>query len=89
MTQKQPDQFELLAKNALKILEMRYEEGDGLEYLLHRLETAILLPATQTETEILKLAQTIAKEIRRNGDVNLIMKLLEQLHSEFIFSILD
>lgn len=89
MTQKQSDQYESLAKNALKTLEMSYKEDGELEDLLHKLETAIVFPATQTEAEILRLAQATAKEIRNHGDVSLIMQLLEQLHSEFVFSILD
>jgi len=86
---KQPDQSEFLVKRALKILEMPYKEEADLNSLLDRLDNAVLFPATQTERKISVLTKKIVEAIRNKSDVAVVTGLLDQLNSEFVFSILD
>lgn len=86
---KQPDQSDFLVKQALRILEMPYKEETDLNSLLDRLNNAILFPATQTERKISVLTKKIVEAIRNKSDVAVVTGLLDQLNSEFVFSILD
>lgn len=71
------DQYEKLAKKALDILEIKYEEETELDELVRLLETAFSLVGSKTEAEIHRIVRILAKKLRDKEDIEEIKKIIK------------
>lgn len=74
-----------LARKTLDVLEVDYSEEEGLELLLTKIRSAMVLVASETEGAIQTLNNQIIREIQNQSEEKVISDLIQQLNDEVTF----
>jgi len=80
------DQYKALAKKALDILEIEYNDDAQLDELITLLEKAFPFVGSSTEIELNKIVNNIAEKLKNKEDIEEIKSLLEALEDNYLFS---
>ena len=81
--------YEQLAQKTLETMEIKFDSAGPIDQWIQKIRYAILLPGSGTEGEIMLLSKKIADMIEREGAIDEIRSLLENLHSEVTFNYFD